>query len=216
MSGQQDTELFWHSFRYLSDEMSVSEMAAFEEQLASDQAAREAVAKAVELVQTLRAIPAGLRPSLADAPSMELAPTSRRDTWMQPVGWLSLGAAACLAVVMTVQTFIGQANLAQSTVATLPLPAAPENVALAWAQHHSQSQAQSDDPSSPAESVLPEESASADGEATPAEASDSVAVQRSEDHLAAEDSSEASTPSWLLAAVAGGQSPNTTNEVRDN
>lgn len=46
-------ELHWLAFRYATGELNAEEEAAFEERLAEDQAAREALAQAVELHQAL-------------------------------------------------------------------------------------------------------------------------------------------------------------------
>jgi ferric-dicitrate binding protein FerR (iron transport regulator) len=48
----------WLAVRFVLGELSASEAAAFEQQLASDQAARDAVVRATMLVETLAAIPA--------------------------------------------------------------------------------------------------------------------------------------------------------------
>ena len=50
MSSDPCSELLLLAVRYVDDELSSDEMAAFESRLAQDQAAREAVALAVEVV----------------------------------------------------------------------------------------------------------------------------------------------------------------------
>jgi hypothetical protein len=60
----QPDDLGFEAFRYVAGEMTDSEALAFEERLAGDQAAREAVAQAVEIAQAVtvlgpQAVPAG-------------------------------------------------------------------------------------------------------------------------------------------------------------
>ncbi len=55
MNPQDETEVFWQAFRYVGEEMTPTEAAEFEVQLADNQAAREAVARVVELSQLVLA-----------------------------------------------------------------------------------------------------------------------------------------------------------------
>ncbi len=58
------TDSDWLAVRFVLGELSAREAAAFEQQLASDQAARDAVVRATTLVETLAAIPApAVRPA---------------------------------------------------------------------------------------------------------------------------------------------------------
>ncbi len=86
MNEDSHRDLDWQAFRYISDEMSEAEVDQFEALLGEQQAAREAVADAVELLCAL----SRLRPAAERAPQR----ASRR--WMQPVAWLIPIAAACL------------------------------------------------------------------------------------------------------------------------
>lgn len=82
--------LEWAAFRYVANELSAEEAAAFETQLADDQAAREAVARCVEMTHAIVAV--------AEA---EHAPVlaGRRRGFRVPSGWIALaGSAAVLAV----------------------------------------------------------------------------------------------------------------------
>lgn len=124
MRDPQD-DLFWLAFRYAHEELSPAEAEAFEERLTDDLAACEAVARAVELRELLQAasIEASGPSRLAERPAA--ARGESKSTWMQPVGWLALGAAACLAAVMAWQAWPsvpGQPHLANATLA------------LAWAK----------------------------------------------------------------------------------
>jgi|GEM_PF-1184644 len=60
ISSTDGHDLDWLAFRYVTEELSPAEMTAFEVQLAEDQAAREAVAAAVLLIQTVEAVEGSL------------------------------------------------------------------------------------------------------------------------------------------------------------
>ena len=81
-------ELAWQAFRYIAGEMNAAEQERFDAQLAADQAAREAVAAAVEIS---RATAIALAPQPAPAPR-----TTGPRRWPL-VGW-GVAAAACLAM----------------------------------------------------------------------------------------------------------------------
>jgi hypothetical protein len=86
MNSPEKAELSWCAFRYIADEMSADEQARFEEQLAVDQQAREAVALAVELAHGLAAVPE--RPAV-------VAPSRRKRRLRVRLAW---SAAAAIAV----------------------------------------------------------------------------------------------------------------------
>jgi anti-sigma factor RsiW len=54
-AANDDDDLGWLAYRYVTDELTEGEREAFELRLADDQAAREAIASAVELLASLRA-----------------------------------------------------------------------------------------------------------------------------------------------------------------
>ncbi len=88
-------DLDWLAFRYLSGEMTAEEHAAFEENLAESQPAREAVAAAVLLAQAV----ALTEKSWPDGTRAELVPArlaARGPTWRGRLGWALAGAAASL------------------------------------------------------------------------------------------------------------------------
>jgi hypothetical protein len=87
-------DLLWTAYRYSAGELSAAESLRFEEQLATDQAAREALASAVALSETVCAIEREVAPS---RPIVMPATTTRR-SWLQPAGWVTVAAAACLAL----------------------------------------------------------------------------------------------------------------------
>jgi len=89
-------ELDWLAFRYVSGEMTADEAETFELRLAEEQSARDAVASAVELSQTIVAaqslgLPAGIAPA-----------STVRQGWSAHVAWFACGAAACLLIVLAV------------------------------------------------------------------------------------------------------------------
>jgi hypothetical protein len=111
LSGTGD-ELAWRALRYLHGELTADEAEAFEEDLAVEQPAREALAQAVELTATLEA--AALEPAGdVGGPPSEYAATRRpapteptfgavwRRRLSRPQVLLGAGIAACLAVVVT-------------------------------------------------------------------------------------------------------------------
>ena len=97
-----NSELDWQAFRYIAGEMTEPEGAAFELQLADDQLAREAVARAVELTETVSACHFDLDDEIVAA-EVELPRSVKRIGWWSAVVWASLGAAASLLLVLTLQ-----------------------------------------------------------------------------------------------------------------
>jgi len=81
-----DSELDWLAFQYVSGELATVEEAAFEARLADDQSAREAVARAAELVGAL---------AVSRPPSV-LQPHSAGVN----VRWRKLAGAACVAALL--------------------------------------------------------------------------------------------------------------------
>jgi hypothetical protein len=157
ISGSAD--LFWQAFRYASNEMTPAERSEFDSLLATNQGAREAVARVVELeglVLTAESLPAKARGLVRPSGGSYGAP----NYWVQPVGWISLGAAACLAVVMAFQAWSPGGNAAVQVPGMSPSPqvaasspnsdgskarggdrvagGADGELALAWAQAHAQ------------------------------------------------------------------------------
>lgn len=91
------------AFRYVAGELASKEARAFETRMADDQAAREAVSRAVGLAQRL----AEARPTMWDhaaTPDVAVLPvrTVRSRTLLravQSLGWMAAGAAAVLLIV---------------------------------------------------------------------------------------------------------------------
>ena len=103
-------DLNWLAFRYVAGEMSGDECAEFETRLADDQAAREAVASAVELTQTISC-------AATDSESVVTAQSRGRVADNQAVRgrrllWLALGVAACLTLVVLLRDVFEIRNVA--------------------------------------------------------------------------------------------------------
>jgi len=107
-----DHELDWLAFRYVAGELAVDEAAAFEQRLAEDQAARDAVAGAVDLSQTILAAE-----SLVSATTVESAAFVQRG-WTSHAAWFALGATACL-LLLLVLNFAGRPERGSSVSAEL-------------------------------------------------------------------------------------------------
>lgn len=88
-NNQTESDREWLAFRYIAGELSGDETAAFEAELESSQAAREAVARAVELSQAV---------AIAESQEVELVKAaskhSRRKSWIFGIGWIAAGAVA--------------------------------------------------------------------------------------------------------------------------
>lgn len=91
-----NSELEWQAFLYVAAEMSPDECDAFERRLLDDQPAREAVARMVELTQTLSAADNSMSRLIAQPAQHPVAP------WWHPVAWMSVGALACVLFVVLV------------------------------------------------------------------------------------------------------------------
>lgn len=124
---QRPDDLHWQAAQYVLGELSPVDAADFEDRLAVDQQAREAVASAVELTAAVAAVADETRP-IARRP---------RRAWefSRSLGYMCLGAAACLFVMIVVQS-VWQHRFANSDAGQLPLAAneqsADADLALAW------------------------------------------------------------------------------------
>ncbi|MBI3465637.1 MAG: hypothetical protein HY000_21680 [Planctomycetes bacterium] len=113
------------AFRYIAAEMSASEAAAFEQRLAEDHLAREAVAEMVHLSELASA-------ALAPAPTATVACGSRSH-WMAPLAWMTAGAAACLALIATLYGIASAPDVRPVAKVAAPpavTPTAVDHVAL--------------------------------------------------------------------------------------
>jgi hypothetical protein len=116
------SDLLLLAVRYISNELPDDERAAFEDRLAHDQSAREAVAAAVELTVAV----ARLSPT-----SLDLLPMQPRRRWFSPT---RVGvAAACLACAVGLALHFGRvAERGPENVPPVAGPDQPESVVLAW------------------------------------------------------------------------------------
>lgn len=89
-----DEELDWLAFCFVTGELSEGDAAAFEQRLSVDQAAREAVAQAVELCQAAAVVCS----REVEQPSPACV-AKRAASWSLPLAWMSIGASAALVLV---------------------------------------------------------------------------------------------------------------------
>ena len=206
MKSEHREELDWLAFRYLANELNESEQEAFEDRLADDQSAREAVARAVELTQTLSAAreldEIVVRSAEAPAPA-----TKGRSAWSVPAAWMSVGAAACLLLVAAwslpslLNTLGGNsAGVAAANAHTLELARAWSSAREEFAAHEGTFWDRD---------AVRSEPSQAESSAVPAAPSD--------DEL--DDMAPVPMPSWMLSAVAAEalEIPGSNdNEIREN
>jgi len=93
-------ELDWLAFCYAADELEATEAQAFEAQLAEEQPAREALARAVELAQTVAA---------AEAQCGEfVVPASRtKNDWNSRISWMAIGGLASVLLALLWSGVVG-------------------------------------------------------------------------------------------------------------
>jgi hypothetical protein len=126
MTRDQAEQLDWEAFRYITEEMTSVEIEAFEQRLATDQAAREAVAEAVELTQAIAS---------CEHDSVSVATRERTPTRAARLAWMTLGALACLMLITAVQTWKPNGN------APIDPPSAASNqLAELWSKARDESQ----------------------------------------------------------------------------
>jgi hypothetical protein len=92
MQSDYDEELEWLAFRYISNELPADEVELFEQRLAHDQAAREAVAQAVQLSLAVAGAGGGVAPL-------------RRPAYRTIVRWLAAAAAVLIAATMFYRSY---------------------------------------------------------------------------------------------------------------
>jgi len=174
-----NNELDLLAFRYIADELADDERDAFEIRLAGDQAAREAVARAVEIGQAAMA-------ALESPALVEVAPReSSSSSWYTRILWMTSGAAACLAALVGYQVYLSQSSVIPSAPATSPEIA---RLANAW---------------SDAQESLRADRDAFEHEASEHEATEADLTDDSPSSVAAAPSLSdmGETPSWMLAAV---------------
>jgi len=195
-------ELDWQAFRYIAGEMSLEEADQFEGRLAVDQAAREAVARSVEIAQGVASIaaePVSCVPMIASG-------TANRT---QPGHWSAraVTAVAVVALLLAVggtlfrpafdSTQIGGPTAGGDRFAS---SGANRLIAL-WTSAEAAANQSFEEAASDAAVVI-----DVDG-LLPGEFADSV------------DTSQVVVPGWMLAAVAGGRegdAQHSDDEIREN
>ncbi len=100
MSDNQ-SELEWLAFQYLADELNPAERDEFETRLADEQDAREAVARSVELTQTISV--AGRAGQVVSKSHANKAISG----WRR-IAWIATSVACCLALVLVYQSSTGR------------------------------------------------------------------------------------------------------------
>jgi anti-sigma factor RsiW len=204
-----DADLYWTAFQYVADELQPDDAAAFERRLETDQTAREAVARVVELSQTVRALPIE---TFATPTAPAVAPifvASRSSTtcslpvgWSHPVGWMAVGVAACLMAMMGIQA-IGP-RLAPATdvliASSAPADSASNSDAVALAWFRTQG------------AVDVDGLAADEDDASLAELSEEVIEETDGEFIADANTNNARTPAWLLAALSATPQPSVTGD----
>lgn len=112
------SDLDWLAFRYIANELPVAEREAFELRLADDQAACEALARAVELADTIQAAES-LSPVASSPPAVH---------WKTRLSWLAAGATA--AAVLIGLVFVGPGLFRSGEVAR----GISTELAVAWSK----------------------------------------------------------------------------------
>ncbi|MBW3595655.1 MAG: hypothetical protein KY475_00105 [Planctomycetes bacterium] len=186
-AGAED-QLHWTAYRYTADELAIDEREAFELRLADDQSAREAVAKAVELLQATHFV-------VAESRTVERSMRSEphRISWS---GWVALGAAACLLVILGLQQGGVILTPGNPHADVSDIRESDQGLAMAWTQtRHLLSQFDAQD--------------------SAAAFADELDDQALTGTVASED--EVAAPTWMLAALAGmGQDSQRPEDSLDN
>lgn len=188
-------ELAWLAFRYIAAEMTPQEADEFEQRLAVDQSAREAVAGEVERTQAIAGLLAGAcaNPrSLCCAEQRVAHPTCGRRHTLRIAGWVGAAVAACMAWLIVSQFLADRAaqphNVAENNVAdhgTAESSAhAERKLASIWAT--------AELPSSPQEEAFGAESP--DAETMGVESGDI-------------ETARITVPEWMIAAVTAQSRP---------
>ena len=216
-------DLDWLAFAYLVGELPADVAAAFELRLADDQAAREALARAVELSAAVYVCegPVTSTSQPMSRPRLEVAsrqaatlgslgkPADANPAWWRPLGWMTLGAAACLAILLG-WSAVRQSRSTDATNEQMGLAAA----ALLWSESRAElGEAASEWPLSssgdPADEIATDDAELVDpslAENRPAE-DNSLA-----DAAFADAALEDQAPSWMVAGVTGATDTDTPSD----
>jgi hypothetical protein len=122
MKDDTHNELDWTAFCYAAGELSAAEAEQFEARLAGDQAAREALARAVELTQAVAA--AETHSDMLVAPATKL-----QSDWSTRLSWMAVGGLAAVLLAMLWSGIVGPT---WTTVQQKHNAAARQELAVAW------------------------------------------------------------------------------------
>ncbi len=214
--------LDWRAFCYVTDELSAEERADFERRLLDEQEAREAVARAVEVLHAAQVV-------LAET-TVQATPRSTARRFLRGfsrLGWMSLGVAACLLLALGLQQagwlVVPGANqrgevaeqdapnhfdaadeelgsaLALAWTQTRKLLSPPDAGAVGWEETGARERTNLFSPSKWAEAT---DAASSRFLAEDVSSHEVLAIENTTEEAPFEDAVVA-TPTWMLAAVAG-------------
>jgi hypothetical protein len=121
-------DLDWLAFCYAAGELDAAEADQFEARLADDQSAREALARAVELTQTVAAAESQCGDFLVPARNTVVAAHAQSE-WNKRLSWMAIGGLASLLLALLWSGVVGPTwQTAQRRFHT----ASQQNLAWAW------------------------------------------------------------------------------------
>ncbi len=119
MNSPHESETAWLALCYVQDELTIAQRLEFELRLADDQAAREAVAEAVELLAAVSLIEQEI---VVDTVAADVAPARRFSYTGRVASWGGAVLAASVAIMLTWHWMSSASSVGSS------------DVALVWAQ----------------------------------------------------------------------------------
>ncbi len=175
MSDQPFTDdLFWVAAQYAAGDLPESAVERFDEQLETDQGAREALAQAVALSQ-----------AVAQVEATPVAPVSLdRSRRVSTIAAMAIAVAACLALTFVALRLPNTDEAPQNEVAKVPANDAQRQLAMAWVEGQvgDEDFVEGDDPMLADDPMFAEDDSFDDELPMP--------------------TSDLSAPDWLLAALA--------------
>jgi len=108
MTTDNTHDLDWLAFCYAAGELDQADAELFEARLADDQAAREALARAVELSQTVAAAETQCGDFVVPGAHSVIAPATRTTLdWKRRLSWMAVGGLASLLLAVLWSGFVG-------------------------------------------------------------------------------------------------------------
>src|SRR5882724_11426732 len=124
-----NNDLDWLAFCYAAGELESAEAEQFESRLADDQPAREALARAVELCQTVTAAETQRRDYVSPAAAQITPAAQAQVEWNQRLSWMAIGGLASLLVALLWTGVVGPTwQSAQRNYRSF----SKQNLAFAW------------------------------------------------------------------------------------